>query len=227
MKGSTLTDQATASHVSRRIDVGRVVMIPLSAGILYVNARVLVDTLTQPMGFTMLARTLGILLALAFYAMIVFAYLRRSRASATSRSVLAALAALAATALPFAFPLLTSPRDRLLFVALGDALLLAGLAWSVWSLRTLDRSLSVLAQARTLVSHGPYRLVRHPLYLGELVAALGIVLLGFTLKAAVAWLFLVGLQAFRASKEEALLSSHVPGYAEYRSRTSLIIPGIV
>jgi len=139
----------------------------------------------------------------------------------------AALAALSATALPFALPVLTSPRDGLATLVIADVLLLAGLSWSVWSVRTLGRSLSVLAQARVLVANGPYRLVRHPLYLGELVAALGLVLHGFTMAALLAWIVLVGLQAYRARQEEALLSSSVAGYSEYRGETNLLIPGLI
>ena len=59
-------------------------------------------------------------------------------------------------------------RDRP--AARADVLLLAGTAWSVWSLRFLGRNVSVLAQARDVVDRGPYRWVRHPLYAGEIVS---------------------------------------------------------
>ncbi|MDQ6741518.1 MAG: hypothetical protein M3Z97_01220, partial [Candidatus Dormibacteraeota bacterium] len=57
---------------------------------------------------------------------------------------------------------------------LGDLLLGAGMAYSIWALLYLRRSFSILPEARRLVTHGPYALSRHPLYLGEAVAALGL-----------------------------------------------------
>ena len=212
---------------SQRIDWGRIVMVSLCTCLVLINLGAFPATLAELSGPAAAARAVGLLLTLAFYTMIVAAYLRRGRATATSRSVPAALAALSATALPFALPVLTSPRDGLATLVIADVLLLAGLSWSVWSVRTLGRSLSVLAQARVLVANGPYRLVRHPLYLGELVAALGLVLHGFTMAALLAWIVLVGLQAYRARQEEALLSSSVAGYSEYRGETNLLIPGLI
>ena len=75
---------------------------------------------------------------------------------------------------PFAFPLLhgAPPGTGRQFVS--DLLLVAGMAWSVWSLRFLGRNVSVLAQARDVVDRGPYRWVRHPLYTGEIVSSLGV-----------------------------------------------------
>lgn len=202
-------------------------MIPLAFAVLLLNAHALLRVLHGSIGLDMALHAIGILLTLVFYLLIVFAYLRRSQARATSRSVPAAVAALAATAFPFFFPLLIRAGTDVGSSAVADGLLLVGLAWSLWSIRTLDRSLSVLAQARDLVSTGPYRLVRHPLYLGEITAALGIVLRGFTIPALVAWVALLALQAYRARTEEQLLSVNVTGYDSYRRRTSLLIPGVL
>jgi protein-S-isoprenylcysteine O-methyltransferase Ste14 len=91
----------------------------------------------------------------------------------------------------------------------------------------LDRSLSVIPQARELVKRGPYARVRHPLYLGELVATLGLALtLGGPLPL-VGWAVLVALQAYRARHEERLLGAVLPGYSEYRSSTALLVPGVL
>jgi len=92
--------------------------------------------------------------------------------------------------------------------------------------RYLGRSISVIAQAREVVDGGPYRLVRHPLYLGELVSALGITIVVGTAWALCAWVALCGLQAYRALREEQVLLEALPGYRSYRARTAALLPGI-
>ncbi|HEY5985170.1 MAG TPA: methyltransferase, partial [Streptosporangiaceae bacterium] len=94
------------------------------------------------------------------------------------------------------------------------------------SLRFLGRNLSVIAQARAVVERGPYRWVRHPLYTGELVSTLGLVLTAGSVKAIAAWLAMAGLQAYRALREEQVLLRALPGYRAYRRRTAALLPGV-
>jgi protein-S-isoprenylcysteine O-methyltransferase Ste14 len=110
-------------------------------------------------------------------------------------------------------------------VVLGDGLLLAGLVWSVWAVRTLGRSFSVIPQARAVVSAGPYRVVRHPLYLGEIVATLGLAVVRPSAETFGAWVLLCVLQAFRAAHEERLLAATLPDYDGYRRCTRRHVPG--
>ncbi len=56
------------------------------------------------------------------------------------------------------------------------ALQLAGLSIALWGLLTLGRSFGIAPADRGLVKAGPYRLVRHPIYLGELIGLVGILL---------------------------------------------------
>jgi protein-S-isoprenylcysteine O-methyltransferase Ste14 len=127
----------------------------------------------------------------------------------------------------FAFPVLPHPTHGAAVAAAADVLLLAGSIWSVWSLRRLGRSFSVIAQARAVVSTGPYRLVRHPLYLGEVVSAAGLALTVAGWPALAAWCVLVSLQVYRSVQEERVLSAHLPDYADYRARTHRLIPGVL
>ena len=90
----------------------------------------------------------------------------------------------------------------------------------------LGRSISVIAQAREVVDRGPYRLVRHPLYVGELVSTLGVAIVAGTVWALCAWVALCLLEAYRALREEQVLLQAPPGYRAYRARTAALLPGI-
>src|SRR5881394_1048149 len=79
----------------------------------------------------------------------------------------------------------------------------AGLGFAICSVAVLGRCFGVLPDVRGLVTRGPYRLVRHPLYLGELTAVLGVVLGSREpLLAGVTWLVCAGLQLVRTGYEE-------------------------
>jgi protein-S-isoprenylcysteine O-methyltransferase Ste14 len=166
------------------------------------------------------------LLIVGFYALLVFAYLRRGPARRTSTAVHDRIVAITTTFLPAVLPVGTVASSSPAMLATGSALACAGLSWSVWSLWHLRRSFSIVPQARDLVDTGPYRHVRHPLYAGELTALAGFVLAGPTVAAVTALVLLVGLQAYRATREESLLAVALPGYADYRLRTARLVPGV-
>jgi len=90
----------------------------------------------------------------------------------------------------------------------------------------LRRSFSILPEARMAVTTGPYRIVRHPLYVTEEVANFGVML-----EFAQPWSLLievvnVALQLWRISFEERVLLRAFPDYAGYASRTRKLIPGV-
>ena len=207
-----------------RLDVGRLIMVPVFALALAADV-ISLGHGAHTVGAGVL-RPVGTVLTLAFYTLAIWCYLRRGPAVATSGSLSAHAAAIAGTWLPFAFPLPPGAPSGPGRAALADVLLICGLAWAVWSLRYLDRNISVLAQARDIVSRGPYRWVRHPLYLGELVAALGIAIAVNSYLALALWMALCGLQAYRAVREEQVLLQTLPAYRAYRSRTAALLPGI-
>lgn len=210
------------------IDWGRVAMVPLST-VLGLLAIVRIISLVRDgeSGVSSLATaTVTAGLSGLFYCLIIWAYLRRGPAKHTSQVRLALVVAPIATFLPFALPYAGTGTASTSAVYLGGTLLVAGLAFSIWSLRCLDRSLSVVPQARQLVDHGPYALVRHPLYLGELIAMLGLALTLGGAIVLVGWLLLVGLQCYRAVQEEALLGTALPEYDAYRRRTARVLPGL-
>jgi protein-S-isoprenylcysteine O-methyltransferase Ste14 len=208
----------------RRLDAGRLIMVPAMSVILLVNLSNLSHGSAS--GAAGVLRQVGTVLTCAFYALVIFCYLRRGPAATTSGSVTAHAAAVVATWLPFALPLLRGAPPGAARQAVADLLLVLGTTWAVWSLHFLGRNVSVLAQARGLAERGPYRWVRHPLYLGEIMSSLGIAMAVNSLAAVGIWVVLCGLQVYRALREEQVLLQALPGYRGYRSRTAALVPGL-
>jgi protein-S-isoprenylcysteine O-methyltransferase Ste14 len=119
----------------------------------------------------------------------------------------------------------TLPRS-LDMAAAGLVIAVLGAGLSLWSLWHLRASFSIMAEARSPVTSGPYRYVRHPLYLGEALMMLGLCLMIGTVAAVLFWAALNALQVQRARIEESKLASRFEEYRAYQQRTRFILPGI-
>jgi len=108
--------------------------------------------------------------------------------------------------------------------SLGILLLAAGNVAMVYCLIHLGRSFSVLPQARRLVSSGPYGLVRHPLYVAEAVATIGMILLHLDWTVVSLGLLQFGLQLTRIHYEESVLTEAFPEYRDYARRVPRFFP---
>jgi protein-S-isoprenylcysteine O-methyltransferase Ste14 len=211
----------------RSLDLGRVAMVPAAAAMLTVDVREQVAAATAATASAdQFLRGLGAILVCALYALIIWSYLRRGPAIATTRSITASAVAILATFTPFAIPMLAGAAPGAARQLAADILLVAGTTWAVWSLRFLGKNLSVIAQARGVTDRGPYRVVRHPLYAGEIVSALGLAIAAGTVPALILLAALIGMQVFRARREEQVLLAALPGYREYRARTAALVPGL-
>ncbi len=108
--------------------------------------------------------------------------------------------------------------------ATGAALLL--LAWVQWALGQNFSSNLHVRQGHTLVTHGPYRWVRHPMYTALFAFGLGILLL--TTNWAVGGPLMVALIAIvivRVGDEERLMIEQFgDAYQEYARRTGRFLP---
>lgn len=199
-------------------DLGRLVAVPLLVGLLVLNASRLVNA-----DGSVLARgATGV--AVCFYVVLAIQYLRRRSATQSDARPAVWLVAVGATISPFAVPLVGGPASTGSALTLGSALIALGTACAVWAALSLGRSISVIPQSRTLASHGPYRWLRHPLYVFELVASAGVCLV---VGGVLPWVVLAALavmQVVRARWEERLLLGTMDGYAEYRSRTVGLVP---
>jgi protein-S-isoprenylcysteine O-methyltransferase Ste14 len=113
-------------------------------------------------------------------------------------------------------------------VLISNALLITGFALAAYSLAYLRFNFSILPEARTLVTDGPYRLVRHPIYLGEIIAGLGAVIVLFSWFSAAVVVSFILAQLYRTHLEEEVLAEAIPGYDAYRLQTPhRLIPGVI
>lgn len=106
-------------------------------------------------------------------------------------------------------------------------LIIAGAVSSFVVLRWLGKSFSILAEARRLVTSGPYKVVRHPLYLCEGIALLGVALQVISPWAVAMTLIILLIQFRRMLNEEAVLSSAFPEYRAYAARTPRVAPALL
>jgi protein-S-isoprenylcysteine O-methyltransferase Ste14 len=104
----------------------------------------------------------------------------------------------------------------------GLALAAGGLAWAVWAaalLRAAGTPIGPAGPPRVLVDEGPYRLGRHPMYLGTALLLLGLALgLGVPLLAVAAAWFAGIVASVHVPHEEAQLLARFGGwYRDYAS----------
>jgi protein-S-isoprenylcysteine O-methyltransferase Ste14 len=106
--------------------------------------------------------------------------------------------------------------------AVANGVTLVGSALCAWCLWWLGRSFSIMAEARSLVTAGPYRLARHPLYACEVLIVLGIVLRNPSWPALVIAAIGVSFQYRRILNEERVLRATFPEYASYAERVPML-----
>lgn len=214
----------------RRMDFGRIVFLPI-----FILLAIPVFQRTYDLGGTLMQWSSAGLITLAhstllsaFYLLIIALYVLRSEPVATCRSWMPRLMALTGTFLPMAFVLLPPPTAyNYRLIAVGNGVMLIGLVCSVYALATLGRSFSIIPQSRSLVQSGPYRWVRHPLYVAEELATIGFFLAQPTWPRLGLLLVHAAFQIYRALQEEKVLAETFPEYAEYTGRTPRFLPRLL
>ena len=156
------------------------------------------------------------------FVVLIAAFLLRTTPLDRSRGVREIILPLVASLLPFTL-LLSPPASWVV----ANRLLLFGIFWwmtaatglTVWGMWTLRHAFSITVEARTLVTGGPYRYVRHPVYLGEILAAAGVAMLRVSPLNCILLVLFVILQLLRTRWEEAKLSRNFLEYSSFASRS--------
>jgi protein-S-isoprenylcysteine O-methyltransferase Ste14 len=115
----------------------------------------------------------------------------------------------------------------LILAVIGALLFACGIALAVWARLHLGRNWGMPMTQRAepeLVTSGPYRFIRHPIYSGLLTAMLGTALVD-NLLGLIVVAVLVPYFYYCAIVEERNLAATFPtAYPEYRSKTKMLIP---
>ena len=106
--------------------------------------------------------------------------------------------------------------------ARGTGLVLVGVAviLGVWAINLIRDSISIFpapANNAELVTKGPFRVVRHPIYLAVILGSIGLALADLNPTALVAGLVFVPFFMAKSGHEEDLLVERFPEYRQYRA----------
>lgn len=165
------------------------------------------------------------LLALAYFTMLVVLYAVRLPQRGTDRRAYVIFIAFSGTFAAIGASFLPGGTRRDILLPFGDLLATAGLAYSVWGLAYLRRSFSIIPEARRLVAGGPYGLSRHPVYLGEVLTAIGVNLATAGWLSALAVAYFVACELLRIRWEERVLGKAFPNeYPAYAGRVPRYLP---
>lgn len=169
------------------------------------------------------------ILTVAFFGFLVAIYVLRGKAVAYDHNPVAVGAALVGSFVLYALYLIPgqSRSTDVRVLAISDVCLACGMLWAIYSLSYLRFRFSIVPEARGLVTSGPYEVVRHPIYLGEIVAGFGLVLPTLLSAHILVFAVFLGAQIARTYFEERVLRSAYPTYEAYARRTRRLIPFIL
>ncbi|MDU8926927.1 isoprenylcysteine carboxylmethyltransferase family protein [Alisedimentitalea sp. MJ-SS2] len=124
-----------------------------------------------------------------------------------------------------------SPDFGCWVIAIGFVLIAIGYAFAAWAFAENRFFFSVVQvqtdRGHTVCDSGPYRVVRHPGYAGNILALFGIVLALGSNWALIPVVFATGVSVLRTALEDQTLQQELPGYPDYAARVRYrLIPGL-
>lgn len=107
---------------------------------------------------------------------------------------------------------------------------LLAIVLSLWARRSFSAgqfNITAEPKAGPLLSVGPYRWVRHPMYAAALLLLWGSILGHFSMIPAIVGLVVTSAILLRIAVEEQFLRTHFPGYDAYAHKTKRLIPYLI
>lgn len=212
---SIVVERRTSWSAARGLDLlERAAVLGLFASFAWRNYHAIVDQ----------GRWFNAIMVASEALVVLFILIRRPGAEVTRRAGDWALA-FAATAGPL-LAQASAGSHPLVPQGSGVMLLLCGLACQVWAKLTLRRSFGIVPANRGVKASGPYRFVRHPMYLGYVTVHIGFLLLAPNPWNLVVYGLSFAIQIARIAAEERLLGQD-PAYAAFRANTRYrLLPGV-
>ncbi|MBA4422831.1 MAG: hypothetical protein C0390_06970 [Syntrophus sp. (in: bacteria)] len=163
-----------------------------------------------------LVKPLWVVETLIFCAILI-SYAIRTEPLERSRGIREIVIPLFGGIMPFAL-LLTPPNPWIVHNIYGPYVVFywmtAATSLTLWGIWTLRRSFSITIEARALVTNGPYRWLRHPIYLGEILTAGGVLVWRFSPQNLAIFIIFVQVQILRARWEEDKLKRVFSNYLQ-------------
>ncbi len=153
----------------------------------------------------------------------------RTRNNGGKTILLSAVAAIMLAVLLSNFRLTLLPGAPEIHIAIGSTIMLLGIFVRTWAISSLGNSFSTFIAIKAnqrIVRAGPYRLVRHPSYLGSLLGFVGFAVALGSVVGICATLILVSMGYYRRIniEEQTLLCSFGDEYGDYMKKTKRLVP---
>ncbi|WP_377827435.1 methyltransferase family protein [Bradyrhizobium lupini] len=159
----------------------------------------------------------------SFYVLLGLLVMTRPAAKAHADGLLPRVAAFVGTYMPWTIGFF-GETDKALPNLASTVCVLAGMTMMLVTIRHLGKSFSLVPQARSVVQTGPYRWIKHPLYLAEEIVIFGVVLKSLSPLTLSLFVLHIAVQVCRIRYEEDLLRRNCPEYAGYEASRWRLIP---
>jgi protein-S-isoprenylcysteine O-methyltransferase Ste14 len=114
------------------------------------------------------------------------------------------------------------------FIA-AQILLILGLLLGIWAILSMKFKVNVFPELlpnSKLITSGPYKFIRHPMYTAVLLVAAAWAATNFTALTAALWVVLLIDLLYKLTYEEKLLRTTFTDYKQYQKRTKRLLPFI-